>query len=165
MEWFSGTKYTVPSPSPYLSRLTVVRLLLAVSAGVAPVASVALRGRSNLDARAGPEPAVLVRGLQIRTIASGKVTLAPRRPDVANVTTGDALLDELVLLGRLHRDGIHAVSSADVTGIEPVNLQAAGRRVFPAEEVRMRYSAGITVRRMSYTWGKRKIAHQRVSQW
>lgn len=135
-----------------LSRLAVVRLLLAVSSGVAPVAGVALGGRSDLDARAAPEPSVLVRGLQVRSVTAGKVALPAGRPDVAHVSAGDALLDELVLLGRLHRDGVHAVPAADVPRVQPVHLQVARRLVLPAEEVRVCYAAGIPVRRVPHTW-------------
>lgn len=42
----------------YLSSFTVVRLGLAVSSGVRPVASVALCGRTDLTTRSRPEPTV-----------------------------------------------------------------------------------------------------------
>ena len=45
------------------------------------------------------------------------------------------LLDEFVLLQSLETDGVHAVTTANVTGIEPVDFQRSGGRVKPAEEV------------------------------
>jgi hypothetical protein len=58
-------------------------------------------------------------------------------------TAGDALLDELVLLGSLEGDGVHAVAAADVAGVQPVNLQALGRGVLPAEEVVVVHAARV----------------------
>lgn len=130
----------------YLSCFTVVRLLLSVSSGVAPVSGVALGGWSDLDSRSGPEPSVLIWWLQIWAVASSKVALASGRPDVSDVSAGNALLDEFVLLGRFHRDGVHTMATADVTGIKPVHFQVAGWVVLPAEEVRMGYTTGISVR-------------------
>lgn len=78
--------------------LAVVGLCLAVSSSVGPVTGVALRGGSDLGAGAGPEPAVDIGGLQVGSVAARKIALATRRPDVAHVTAGDPLLDELVLL-------------------------------------------------------------------
>lgn len=71
---------------------------MSVAAGVGPVAGVALRGRPDLGARAGPEPAVLVGGLQVGSVAASEVTLAARCPDEAHVAARDPLLHELVLL-------------------------------------------------------------------
>lgn len=128
-----------------LSRLAIVRLRLSVSSGVAPVTVVALTGRADLGATSGPEPSVLVRGLQVGTVAARKVALPAGGPDVTDVSAGDALLDELVLLRRLEGHGVHAVPAADVPRVQPVDLQAARRRVFPREEVRMGDPASIAV--------------------
>ena len=45
------------------------------------------------------------------------------------------LLDELVLLESLQTDGVHAIATADVTGVEPIDFQWGGGRVQPAEEI------------------------------
>lgn len=71
---------------------------MAISASVGPVTSVALGGRSNLSARAGPEPAVNIRRLQVSAVTTSKVAFATRRPNVADVSTRDSLLDEFVFL-------------------------------------------------------------------
>lgn len=118
-----------------LGSLAVIRLRLVVAARVRPVAGVALRCGSNLAARAGPEPAVLIGRLQIGPIAASEIALSARCPDVTHIATRDALLHKVILLGRLQRDGIHAVPPANVARIQPVHLQAACRRMLPAEEV------------------------------
>lgn len=81
-----------------LGGLSVIRLRLSVSSGVAPVSVVTLTRGSDLGAGSRPEPSVLVRGLQVGTIASGKVALPARGPDVTHVSAANPLLDELVLL-------------------------------------------------------------------
>lgn len=81
-----------------LGRLTIVRLRLAISAGVAPVAGVPLGRRTDFGARARPEPAILVRWLQIGALASSEIALAARCPDESHISTGQSLLDELIFL-------------------------------------------------------------------
>jgi len=51
------------------------------------------------------------------------------------LTASQLLLDELVLLEGLQADGVHAMATADVTGVEPTDFQRGGGRVQPAEEV------------------------------
>lgn len=120
-----------------LRRLTIIGLWLIVAAGLRPIASVALRGGSDLATRSRPEPAVLIWRLQIRPVAAGEVALATRCPYVAHIAACDALLHEIILLRRLQRHGVHAVATANVTRIQPVHLEAARRRMLPAEEVRV----------------------------
>lgn len=137
-----------------LGRLAVVRLRLSVSAGVAPVAVVSLAGRADLRAGSGPEPSVLVGRLQIGSVAAREIALPARGPDVADVAATDPLLHELVLLGRLQGHGVHAVTTANVSRVQPVDLQAAGRRVLPREEVRMGYASSVAVCGMADAWGE-----------
>ena len=59
------------------------------------------------------------------------------------LTASQLLLDEFVLLEGLEADGVHAVATADVTGVEPVDFQRGGSRVQPAEEIVVRVSKGI----------------------
>lgn len=80
-----------------------------------------------------------------RSVASSKVTFSARGPDEANVSARDSLLDEFILLWRLERDGVHAVTAADVSGVQPVDFEAAGRLVLPAEEVGMGHAARVSV--------------------
>lgn len=136
----------------HLSGFPIIRLRLSVSSGVAPVSGVPLRRRSNLGAGTRPEPSVDVGRLEIGPVASCEVALPTGRPDVADVASGNPLLDELVFLGRLQGDGVHAVSAADVPGIEPVDLQVPGRLMLPAEEVGVGDASGVAVRRMSHSW-------------
>lgn len=81
-----------------LRSLTVIGLSLAIAASVTPIARVPLAGRSDFRARSRPEPSVLVGRLQIGTIASGKIALTARRPNVANARSGYALFDEFIFL-------------------------------------------------------------------
>lgn len=118
---------------------------MSKATGGTPVAGVPLGGGADLDAGATPEPAVDIGGLQVGTVAAGKVALAAGGPDVTHVTPGNALLHELVLLGGLQGHGVHAVSPADVARVQPVHLQVAGRPVLPAEEVRVRDAPGVSV--------------------
>lgn len=154
----------------YLSGLSVVWLSLVVSSGITPIASVSLGGWADLNTWSTPEPSVLIWWLQIwinftsvrwflfvnillRTwsVASSKVTFSAWSPNISNIATGDSLLDEFVFLWGFERYGIHAMTSANISGIEPVDLQAFRRLMFPTEEVRMSDSAGITICGMSYT--------------
>lgn len=70
-------------------------------------------------------------------------------PNIPYVRSGDALLDELVLLGSFQGHGVHAVSPADVAGVQPVDFQAACGLMFPTEEVRVGYTSGVSVGRMT----------------
>lgn len=62
----------------------------------------------------------------------------------AKLTASQLLLDEFVLLKGFEADGVHAVTTADVTGVEPVNFQRRGGRVQPAEEVVVRVAKRIS---------------------
>lgn len=81
-----------------LGSFSVVRLRLAIPAGVGPVAGVALGGGPNLGARAGPEPAVDIRGLKVGAVAACEVALATRCPNEPHVTARDPLLDKFIFL-------------------------------------------------------------------
>lgn len=50
-----------------------------------------------------------------------KVAQTTRRPNVRHIILLDQLEDEIVLLLRLNRNGIHAVLAADVTCFQPVD--------------------------------------------
>jgi len=113
----------------------VVRLSLAVAASGAPVTGVPLGGRSDLGSGSGPEPSVDVSGLQVGPVAAVEVALPSRSPDVLHVSSDDPLLDEFIFLWGFQADGIHAMSPADVPGVEPVDFQGASGSVFPTEEV------------------------------
>lgn len=82
----------------YLSGFTIVRLGLPEATGEGPIAGVALGGGSDFGAGAGPEPAVHIRGLQIGTITTRKVTFTSRCPDKSHITASNSLLYELVFL-------------------------------------------------------------------
>lgn len=122
--------------------------------GITPISRVPLRRGSNLGTGPGPEPPVDVRGLEIGPVASSKVALPARSPDVAHVASRYPLLNEFVLLRRLQGDGVHAMSAADVTRVEPVDLETPRRPVFPTEEVRVRDAAGVSVVCVAYSYGK-----------
>lgn len=57
-------------------------------------------------------------------------------------------------LWSFQRDGVHAVSSADVPGIQPVNFQTTCWSMFPTEEVRMQYTASVAVRRVTNSYSQ-----------
>lgn len=70
--------------------------------------------------------------------------LAMRRMRARKFTASQLLLDEFVLLESLEADGVHAVATADVAGVEPVDFQRGGGRVQPAEEVVVRVAKRIS---------------------
>ena len=76
----------------------------------------------HLDTGPGPEPTVHVRGLEVFPVAALEVAESARGPDVGEVVVLDVLLDELVLGGGLEADQVHAVLSADVPAVQPVDL-------------------------------------------
>ena len=88
---------------------------------VAPAGRGGVGGR-HLDSGARPEPAIDSRGLEILAVAALEVAEPARGPDVREVVVLDELLDELVLGGGLEADQVHAVLSADVPAVKPVDL-------------------------------------------
>lgn len=82
-----------------LGELAVVGLPLAGAAGVGPVADPAegAVGGGDTGGRAGPEPAVDERGLQVGPVAAVKVALAAGGPDVLDLAGGHGLVHELCL--------------------------------------------------------------------
>ena len=132
-----------------------------VTSGVRPVSKSALVSGWDLGLGSGPEPSVDEEWLQIGTVASIEIAFTSTGPDVLDsvcqnvnklviirfigrtnvvmdvvlLTAGHLLLDEFVLLQGLETDGVHAVTSADVAGVEPVDFQFGGGFVQPAEEV------------------------------
>lgn len=72
---------------------------MPVTSSVGPVSGIPLGSRSDLGTRARPEPAVDIGRLQVGAIATSEIAFATRRPDVADVASGNPLLDELIFLG------------------------------------------------------------------
>ncbi len=68
------------------------------------------------------------------------------------LTASQLLLDELVLLEGLQADGVHAMATADVTGVEPIDFQRGGGRVQPAEEVVVSVAKRIGPQGVFNTW-------------
>lgn len=134
----------------HLCCFSVIRLRLAKTTGVTPVPGVSLRGGTDLGSGTRPEPAVYVRWLQVGSVASRKVTFPSGSPNVPDVAPGKPLLDELVLLRRLQGDGVHTMSSADISGVQPIYFEVAGRSVFPTEEVGVGHTTGISVVGMTH---------------
>lgn len=132
---------------------TVVGLRASVTTGVGPVSQSALVSRRDLSLRARPEPSVDNGWLQISTVASVKVAFAAAGPDVLDAIASQLLLDELVLLKGFKTDGVHAVATADVAGVEPVNFQGRGRRMEPAEEVVVSVTQRISPQSVFDTFG------------
>jgi hypothetical protein len=71
---------------------------------------------------------------------------------LAQLTASQLLLDELVLLEGLQADGVHAMATADVTGVEPIDFQRGGGRVQPAEEVVVSVAKRIGPQGVFNTW-------------
>lgn len=134
---------------------TVVGLRAAITTSVRPVTKSALVGGGDLGFRTGPEPSVDNDGLQISTVASVEVAFATAGPDVLDSIASHLLLNEFVFLQSLHGDGIHAVTTANVTGIEPVDFQVLGRSVQPAEEVVVSIAQRISPHGVLDTFGTR----------
>lgn len=133
----------------------VVGLRATISTGVGPISQSALIGGWDLSLRAGPEPSVDDGWLQIGAVASVKVAFAAAGPDVLDAIASQLLLDELVLLEGLQADGVHAMATADVTGVEPIDFQRGGGRVQPAEEVVVSVAKRIGPQGVFNTFGTR----------
>lgn len=58
-----------------------------------------------------------------------------RCPDVWHILLLDQLEDEIVLLLRLNRNGVHAILAAEITGFEPVDALVGECGHFTAVEV------------------------------
>ena len=59
------------------------------------------------------------------------------------LTASHLLLDEFVFLQGLHADGVHAVATANVTGVQPIDFQVGGGLMQPAEEIVVRIAQRI----------------------
>lgn len=133
----------------------VVWLRAAVTAGVGPVTQSALIGGWDLGFGAGPEPSVDDGRLQVGAAATVEIAFAAASPDELDAIASQLLLDELVLLEGLEADGIHAVATADVTGVQPVHFQGGGGLMEPAEEVVVRVAQRISPQGVFDTFGTR----------
>lgn len=112
-----SSRQTCINVCTYLSGFSVVGLRLAVSAGVGPVAGVALGGGTDLGTRSRPEPAIDIGGLQIGAVTAREIALASRRPDESNIATGDSLFYEFIFL-RTKNIGIYIKYSLDQVELE-----------------------------------------------
>ena len=74
-------------------------------------------------------------GLEIRPVASRKITFSPGCPEESDGALDHPVLQELILLLGLDGHQIHAVSSANVPPSYPVNLEVLGQIVLPGEKV------------------------------
>lgn len=121
----------------------VVGLWATISTSVGPISQSTLVSRWDFSLGAGPEPSVDNGWLQISAVASVEIAFAAASPDVLDAIASQLLLDEFVLLESLEADGVHAVATADVTGVEPVDFQRGGGRMQPAEEVIVSVAKGV----------------------
>lgn len=126
-----------------LGDFTVVRLSTSESSGVRPVSIGTVVGGSNTGTRARPEPSVDQVGLEISTVAAGEIALSAGSPDVTDTATGNTLLNKVILSWSLDGDGVHTMSSADVTGVQPIDLQVSGWAVLPGEEIVVGHTSGV----------------------
>jgi len=96
---------------------TVVGLRASIKSSVGPVTQFTLVGWRDLGLGTGPEPSVDDGWLKISARASVKVALAATGPDELDAIASKLLLNELVLLQSLQADGVHAMATANVTGV------------------------------------------------
>lgn len=95
-----------------------------------------LVGRCHLLAGGGPEPTIDALRLQVTAVFTTlEVTQAAAGPDVRDVSLLNQSEDNVVLFLAFHRDKVHAVFSADVSCIEPINSQVTILVLVTAEEV------------------------------
>ena len=98
-------------------------LVSSLAPGVVGPARGHLVGLGDLVAGRRPEPSEEVLGLQIgASLAALEVAQAARRPDVGDVVGLDEAEDQVVLLLGLDRHEVHAVFTADVAAVQPVEL-------------------------------------------
>jgi len=116
--------------------LGVVGLGLLVVAGVGPRAvgpvldGVCAVGGGDLGVGGRPEPAEDVNGLQVLPlVATGEVAETSGCPDVVEASLPDEVLDPVVLCLSFDGDSVHAVGTAAVAGLQPVDLLAGGLAV------------------------------------
>jgi len=126
-----------------LSDFPVVRLSTSEPSSVTPVPVSPVVGRSNPGSRPAPEPPVDQVWLEIWPVAPVKVALSSRGPDVPDPSPRDPLLHKVVLCRGLDAHRVHAMPTANVTRVQPVNLQVAGRTVLPREKVVVHHAAGV----------------------
>lgn len=131
----------------------VVGLWATITTSAGPVTKSALVGGWDLGFGARPEPSIDDSWLKISAVASIEVAFATASPDVLDAIASQLLLDEFVLLQGLEADGVHAVATAYVTGIEPVDFQGRGGRMQPAEEVVVSISKRISPQSVLDTLG------------
>ena len=79
-------------------------------------------GGGHLHSGPGPKPAVDVCWLQVIPVAALEVAEPARCPDIGQVVLLEKLSDHLLLGGSLQAHQVHAVFTADVTAVKPVNL-------------------------------------------
>jgi len=97
-------------------------LVTSVRPGLVSPARGVLVSGGHFDAGAGPEPSVDAGGLEILAVAALEVAETAASPDVGKILIFDVFLDHLIFTGRLQRHKIHAIFSADVSGIKPVQF-------------------------------------------
>jgi len=106
-----------------LADFSIVWLWFACASSVTPVSISFAVGWSNFGPASRPEPSVDQIGVKIGTMgASSEITLPPTRPNIANGATGNPLLDEIVLLWSFQTHKVHAMTSANVPSVQPINL-------------------------------------------
>lgn len=120
--------------------LGVVRLGRLLVASLAPrvvgPARWHLAGLGDLVAGGRPEPSEEILGLQVgASLAALEVAETARGPDVGNVVGLDQTEDEIVLLLRLDGHEVHAVFTADIASVQPVELLVGQRGNMAGEEV------------------------------
>lgn len=139
--------------------LGVVGLRLLLVSGLAPRVVRPARGHlvgpGDLVAGGRPEPAQEGLRLQVRaSLAALEVAETARGPDVGDVVGLDQAEDQVVLLLRLDGGQVHAVLTADVASVQPVELLVGQRGHVAGEEVVL-----ALVLELLWTWrgGRNKI--------
>lgn len=111
-------------------------LVSGLAPGVVGPAGGHLVGPGDLVAGRRPEPSQQVLGLQVgASLAALEVAETARRPDVGDVVGLDQAEDQVVLLLGLDRGQVHAVFTADVASVQPVELLVGQRGNVAGEEV------------------------------
>lgn len=90
-----------------------------------------------------PEPSIDKIGLQIGSVAPVEIALAPTRPNVTDATSSDPLFYKVILRWGFNRDGVHAMTTTNISGIQPIYFQVPGGTVLPGKEIIMDYTTWV----------------------
>lgn len=139
---------------PYLSNLPIVWLSPSKSTRMTPVPICPIIAWPNPCPASTPKPPIDQVRLQIWPVAAVEVALPPTGPNIAYPSAGDPLFHKVILRRGLDAHGVHTVTTANVSCVEPVHLEVPGGAVLPRKEVVVNHAARVPPAGMLHTCGE-----------